>query len=116
MTVAICHCPTCGAPYAGGVPRVDLGRNTFICSSGAVVLQAQVAEIAAMLADAFPRVLHTERIIARLYGAGDMPDDAANVVRVRIHELRRKLRPLGWGVATYHRRGYALVREPEVTE
>lgn len=107
---AQCTCPTCGAPYEADRPRVDLDRNLFICAAGITKLKPQQAEIATILAAAFPRVSSYETLALSLYGGGDSPLDIRSVLKVQISVMRRALRPLGWNIAPVYGIGYRLER------
>lgn len=98
MSVAVCHCPTCGAPYTGEVPRVDLDRNIFICSAGWVQLTRQRAELVSALLEAYPRGMRVDRLVYRLYGASETSEDPVANLRVQVSNARRYLRWLGWTI------------------
>lgn len=106
----VCKCPTCGADFTAERPRVDLGSNIFICSTGAARLRPQAAEVASMLAAKYPDTVRIERLIAGLYGCADGPEQPVRVVYVLLSNLRRTIDPLGWTVANVHGVGWALVK------
>jgi len=108
MGTATHKCPTCGAPLSGYRPYVDLDRNQFISISGVVSLSAMEAEIAAVLARAYPGVARRDAIILGVWGGGDVP--ISNSATVIISKLRKRLNSIGWTVKSVRSRGYMLTR------
>lgn len=108
MSEAPCTCPTCGAPFTGERPRVDLDLNSFICAAGWVRLPGHQAEILSILLKAYPGIARHDAIFLGLYGGGEMPE--TDSIKVHITHLRKRLRRLGWGVRATYGRGYQLVR------
>lgn len=109
-----CKCPTCGADYVSDRPRVDLGRNVFICSAGVARLRPQVAEIASMLVEHYPDTVRAERLLHGLYGWQDGPEYPDVALRVCVSQLRSAIASLGWGVKSVHAVGWTLIAsEPE---
>lgn len=105
---AQCTCPTCGTPFTGERPRIDLDANTFICASGWVHLPGIRIEILTILLKAYPGVARHEAIFLGIYGGGEMPE--GDPIKVHVSNIRKALRPLGWDVRVVHKRGYRLAR------
>lgn len=108
MEPAQCRCPTCGSPFVGERPLVDLDTNTFICSSGWVRFQHIQAEIVAILVKAYPGLARYDAIFLGVYGGGEMPD--SDPIKVHIHHIRKLIRPLGWEIRAVYGQGYQLLR------
>lgn len=105
---AQCRCPTCGAPYTADRPRVDLDRNLFISASGWVKLRRTEAEIAAIIAQAYPGIARHDAIVLGVYGAGDIP--LTENIKVHVSRMRDALQPIGWTVKVVRTRGYRFDR------
>lgn len=110
MSVAVCHCPTCGAPYTADRPRIDLDRNIFICADGAIRVTPQQAELLAVLIKAMPLYARTEAILRGIYGAAEGAEFENDNLRAQLSKLRGLLRPLGWKIENVWHRGYRLER------
>lgn len=82
-------CPCCGAPMASPPPpealdTLGLGRSE--------------RELLGYYVESYPRALHTERVVNRLWqmDPNGGPGDPRNGINVRVFNINRALRPLGW--------------------
>ncbi len=85
-------CPCCG----GEVTKLPVSALISI------PMQPQHRSVAAALASAYPRRLPMGALIDALY-ANDPnggPEQASNVIIVRVSQLRKKLMPYGWTVSS----------------
>ncbi len=71
-----------------------------------ISVTAQMAEIMDMLMEHPGRVIHTDRMIERLWCNDDEPDYAQKIIQIRIHYMRKSGIPIHtvWGL------GYTLER------
>jgi DNA-binding winged helix-turn-helix (wHTH) protein len=102
------HCPCCGAPLAADLRlRVDLGTNT-VCGYGvAVVVPPRIAELCWVLADAYPNLVETQRIVSRIWGDQLISDSLLHVI---INQTRRRLKRFGYSIENERGFGYRLLR------
>lgn len=103
-----CICPTCGSPYTAERPRVDLDYNAFISSTGSVELKRMEAEVAAVIAAAYPSVARHDAIVLGVYGAGEPA--LSDTIRVHVCRIRKAIEPLGWTIEVARSRGYRFAR------
>lgn len=91
-------CPTCYQMLPPGMDglSVSLDENCIIWKRVVCQLTRTEAEVASLLADADQgKWVMTDHLIARLYGAGEIPMFADKALRVHIAHIRRKLKDAG---------------------
>lgn len=86
---------------------VLLEENLLLYRDARVVLKPKPAEVAAVLAERFGRVVEREYIIGRVYGLRDLTD-SGRALDQHIMRLRRAIRPIGLNVHSIYRRGFRL--------
>jgi hypothetical protein len=84
-------CPCCGAPMAAppsaeALATLRLGRSE--------------RELLGYYVETYPRALHTERVVSRLWqlDPNGGPGDPRNGICQRVFRINRALKPLGWCV------------------
>jgi DNA-binding response OmpR family regulator len=102
-------CPACGETLKKtGETRVDLDEN-YIQHNGMITFVTPVmAEILWALSEKAPAVVRTNAILAQIYGGGDGPIHAAEILRVQICNANKKIAPLGLTIENAWAVGYAL--------
>lgn len=110
MAEEFCQCPTCGAPYLDERPRVDLGRNIFICAAGATRVTPKHAEILHVMLEKYPAATGTALIFDRIHGVNDGPESGTESLRAHMSNIRRSLHDLGWTVKSDYNHTYRLER------
>lgn len=110
MDGEFCRCPTCGAPYMDERPRVDLGRNIFICAAGATRVAPKHAEILTVLLEKHPAAAAAGHIFNSIHGVSGGPDGGTESLRAHMSNIRRLLRDLGWTIKADYNRTYRLER------
>lgn len=97
-------CPCCSQPLPDTGLEVSLRDNAVLFRGKAVRVACIEAEIAYVLADCAPEWVPRERIMQRVYGQGDAPQNST--LKQHILHLRRKLRdggiPLAIENSWYH--------------
>lgn len=101
-------CPTCGNVVPDRELIVSLEANTVICNGRSAKLTSQQAEILHILANAAPRVVTIDAIIAGIYGSSVEPETSVVLIRTHICKIRRKIAPLGLTIKNTHAIGYTL--------
>ena len=101
-------CPCCGAAVASEQFLVDLASNTVSRNGVVVRLSPQPAEILFILRQHQPEGASFERISALLWGKGDWPVTARNLIHVRATMLRKLIGPLGLSIEGIHGWGLRL--------
>lgn len=104
-----CQCPTCGSPIAHIGIVVNLNDNTVTTEKGIAHLTPSQAEIAEMLVKRYPAYVHTESMMAGLYGnVDDHPTYFA--VKVQISKMKAKLKEVGLEIECVYSRGYRMAK------
>jgi DNA-binding response OmpR family regulator len=87
-------CPACGGVTQKASPvLVDLNSNTAVVGERRVPLSPKETEMLHVIAEQFPGFASPERILSRVYGAGEQPE--GRIVYVMASRIRRKLRAVG---------------------
>jgi len=101
-------CPCCGSVKGTRLPIVDLNTNTVAWGDKATKLTPIGAELMTLFVKAYPGMVTRSRLIERVWGDADPPLTAESALNVHIHQLRKVLRPMGWGVRVVWGDGYRL--------
>jgi DNA-binding response OmpR family regulator len=88
---------------------VNLQWNTAIRGDKFVQLTAREAEILHILVDEMPKLLHSDRILSKLYGFAEEPENSRQCLTVHIYRLRKKLVPLKVDIQCVMSRGYRVM-------
>jgi DNA-binding response OmpR family regulator len=108
MQDAIIACPCCGQKTAVKRPIVDLTDNTIVWAGGRIDATGQEAEFISILAKSFGRAVAYDAIISGIYGGGDEPQDAKNILSIHKSHLRKRLLRIGLQIQNVWGKGYAL--------
>ncbi len=102
-----CSCPTCGQRLPDGRLVLDVKQRALVGDGRSARFSPQQMIFLITLVRGVPGVVHTDQIILAIWD-GDEPDDVSNAMRVRVSQLRRKLRPFGLLIRNAFGTGYAL--------
>lgn len=111
-------CPTCGQQIAPLQLFVCLESNVATRAGREVKLQPKQAEILHAMLERMPKVTSLPHLAAKVWGAGDSPDDEPQTLRVMIAQLRSRLASLSVRIKCTPLTGYRLVLDelPTVRE
>lgn len=101
-------CPACGAEVAPSRLLVDLNNNTATRLGVTVKLTPRHAEILSILQSAYPRRVHRDRVLARVYGAAKNSAQAREALVSNIVHLRLRLAQIGVAIPDARAGGYCL--------
>ncbi len=101
-------CPACGQPVNGDELIVSLDTNSISRWGQVIKLPPQATEIMHAIKMDHPNACRPTTIQRRIYGGGEWPEDADNVLNVYVSKIRRLIAPLGVTIQRYHSRGYRL--------
>lgn len=87
---------------------VDCARNYAYDGESEVRLSPRQADVLALLAR--PGVVPSGEIIEKVWGLRGVADRNLNL-KVQISNLRQKLKPIGYRIDSFTKRGYELVKE-----
>lgn len=105
---ALLRCPCCGGSVNEPHIRVSLDANVATIGARTVKLTPLEAEILHTLVAAYPNVVRYERLIAKVYGAGEGPDRPVNVFHVKKLAMNKALAGTGVSLATVFGTGMML--------
>lgn len=88
---------------------VDLDHNLIIVDDRTIRLTPTETELAYVLAEAMPNIVHRDRLIARIWGLGE-GSSVDSSLGVMIFTLRRKLAGSPLEIVTVFRKGFFLRR------
>lgn len=96
-------CPCCGGLMHSPPPAEALDT---------LLLGKSERELLGYYVESYPRPLHTERVVNRLWqlDANGGPGDPRNGISQRVFNINRALRPLGWQVTRHGKDARQLVR------
>jgi hypothetical protein len=96
-------CPCCGSPMPSPPPADELKT---------LELGKTERELLGYYVESYPRALHTERVVSRLWqlDPNGGPGDPRNGINQRVFNINRALRPLGWRLTRHGQDARQLVR------
>jgi DNA-binding response OmpR family regulator len=101
-------CPTCGGELKNSSTLVDLDSNFIMHNDRVTFVTPAQAEILFILRKRMPAVVRNDALINQMYGVGDHPDDAENVLKVNISRANQRIASLGLVIENAWGKGYAL--------
>jgi DNA-binding response OmpR family regulator len=113
-------CPACGGLTTKAAPvAVDLNSNMAVIGSKHIPLAPKEAELLHTVIEVFPGYASMDRIMSRVYGAGEWPNH--HIVFVMVANIRRKLAPYKVAIKNRtrgrgERGGYRVFRMPAKRE
>jgi DNA-binding winged helix-turn-helix (wHTH) protein len=90
------NCPCCGAASAAEI-LVSLDTNQISVDGHMIKVAPQRAEIAHVLAAAYPRAVERDTMIAKIWGVNE-PSNPEQVLQTQVCYLRANLQEIGWTV------------------
>ena len=107
-------CPTCGAKLNDSGTKVDLDDNFIMHGDRVTFVPAAQAEILYALWKKMPAVVRRSDLIAAMYGGGDTPENADNILSVQVSGANQRIASLGLVIETAWGVGYALRAKKEI--
>jgi len=107
MTVS---CPCCGQPVSDAATLMVSPDGLVVSRFGATAnLTPGQAAVFEAIRKKYPAHATTDTILTSLYWRDDEPEWSESVLSVHLHNLRRRLAPLGLSIRNVWHTGYRLV-------